>query len=165
MKISVAHITKPRGFKGELAVIPFRSNTKSLKLGLEVTLQKANTSQNCVIESLKILRDRIALKLTGIDDEKGAAAWQGGEVLLEERDLESLGEGEYYHFQLEGSDVYEENGKLLGKVAAIDYLSANDILTVQSADGEILIPLIKQVIVSVDVENKKIVIRKLEGLY
>jgi 16S rRNA processing protein RimM len=165
MKISVAHITKPRGFKGELAVIPYRSNTQSLKPGLEVTLQKDSTSQNCAIESVKILRDRIALKLTGVDNDKAAAVWQGGDLLIEEKDLEPLANGEYYHFQLEGSDVYEENGKLLGKVSALDYLSANDILTVQSADGEILIPLIKQIIVSVDVDNKKIVIRKLEGLY
>jgi 16S rRNA processing protein RimM len=165
MKISVAYISRPRGFKGELAVVPYRPNTESLKPGLEVTFQKDDASRSFIIETVKVLRDRIALKLTGIDDEETAESWRGAELLLDEKLLAPLGEGEFYHFQLEGAEVYEESGKHLGKVCALEYLSANDILTVQGENGEILIPLIKQVVVSVDVENKKIVIRPLEGLY
>jgi 16S rRNA processing protein RimM len=165
MKISVAYIKKPRGFRGELAVIPYRPNTQSLRPGIEVTLQKDNSGQNCVIESVKFIHDRIAIKLIGIDDDKAAQFWQGGEVLIEEKDLVGLEDGEYYHYQLEGCEVFEENGERLGKVRGIDYLSANDVLSVIGDGGEILIPLIKQVVISVDVKNKRIVIRKLEGLY
>jgi 16S rRNA processing protein RimM len=165
MKISVAYITKPRGFKGELAVVPYRPNTESLKPGLEVTLQKGGISRSFVIETIKVLRERIAIKLIGIENEASAESWRGGDLLLDEEQLAPLSEGEYYHFQLEGADVYEENGSLVGKVIALDYLSANDILTVQGESGEILIPLIKQVIVSVDIQNKRIVIRRLEGLF
>lgn len=165
MKVSVAYIKKPRGFRGELAVIPYRVNTQSLKPGLEITLQKGNFSQNCIIESVKVLRDRAAVKLAGIDDEATAQAWCGGDILIDLEKLASLDEGEYYNFQLEGADVFEEAGEFLGKVSEVNNLAANDILTVVGDKGEILIPFIKQVIVSVDVEKKKIVIRKLEGLY
>jgi 16S rRNA processing protein RimM len=165
MKISVAYIKKPRGFRGELAVIPYRPNTQSLRPGIKVTLQRDNVIQDCVIEAVKFLRDRVVIKLAGIDDEEAALAWRGGEVLVEEKELASLEEGEYYHFQLEGCDVFEESGRLLGKVSGVDYLSANDVLSVIGENGEILIPLIKQVIVSVDTKNKSIVVRKLEGLY
>ncbi len=165
MKISVAYINKPRGFRGELAVIPYRPNTQSLRPGIEVTLQKDNSGQNCVIDSVKFIHERIVIKLIGIDDDKAAQFWQGGEVLIEEKDLVGLEDGEYYHYQLEGCDVFEENGKHLGKVRGIDYLSANDVLSVIGESGEILIPLIKQVVISVDVKNKRIVIKKLEGLY
>ena len=53
----------------------------------------------------------------------------------------------------------------LGKVREISNLAANGIFVVNGDRGEILIPAISQVIVSVDVEKKKIVIRKIEGLY
>jgi 16S rRNA processing protein RimM len=165
MKISVAYIKRPRGFKGELAVVPYRPDTQSLKPGLEVMLQKDKAERLCVIETVKILRDRIAIKFSGIDDEPAAETWCGGDIVVDDRDLAPLADGEYYHFQLEGADVYEESGLLLGKVSAVDTLSANDILTVQGESGEILIPMIKQVIVSVDIANKRIVIRHLEGLY
>jgi 16S rRNA processing protein RimM len=165
MKVSVAYIKKPRGFKGELAVIPYRVNTQSLQPGLEITLQKGIQSRIFSIESVKILRDRIAVKLIGIDDENSAVAWCGGDILIDLDKLATLGKGEYYNFQIEGANVYEEAGKFVGKVSEVNNLAANDVLTVIGDQGEILIPFIKQVIVSVDVENKEIVIRKMEGLY
>ena len=111
MKISVARVIRPRGFKGELAVIPYRENSKSLKPGLEIALRKDNLVQNFVIESMKALRGRIAVKLRGIDDEASAMAWIGGDIQLEIDDLAPLENGEYYNFQLEGADVVEENGE------------------------------------------------------
>ncbi len=161
----MARVIRPRGFRGELAVVPYRENSKSLKAGLEVTLQKDNLVQKFVIESVKELRDRYAVKLRGIDDEESAIAWSGGDVLVELEELVPLDNDEYYNFQLEGADVFEENGEHLGKVREISNLAANGILVVDGDREEILIPAIKQVIVSVDVENKKIVIRKIEGLY
>jgi 16S rRNA processing protein RimM len=165
MKVSVAYIKRPRGLRGELAVIPYRVNTQSLKAGLEITLEKGNLKQNSTIESVKVLRDRIAVKLAGIDDEASARAWCGGDILIDLEKLVPLDNGVYYNFQLEGADVFEEAGEFLGKVHEVNNLAANDILTVIGDKGEILIPFIKQVIVSVDAEKKKIVIRKIEGLY
>lgn len=164
-KVAVAFVKKPRGFKGELAVIPYRPGTQSLRPGLEITLGKDKASQNFVIETVKVLRDRLALKLAGIDDEAAAQAWCGGNVLLELENLAPLAEQEYYDFQLEGSEVFEESGELLGKVSAINSLAANDILIVYGERGEILIPFIKQFIISVDTAVKRIVIRKIDGLY
>jgi 16S rRNA processing protein RimM len=165
MKVSVAYIKKPRGLRGELAVIPYRVNTQSLKPGLEITLHKGNLSQNCCIESIKFLRDRIAVKLIGIDDQAAAIEWCGGDIEIDYEKLATLDEGEYYNFQLEGADVFEENGQYLGQVGEINNMSANDILTVNGDKGEILIPFIRQVVISVDVDNRKIVIKKIEGLY
>ncbi len=96
---------------------------------------------------------------------KSAAAWKGGELLLEKEQLAALADGEYYHFQIEGCEVFEEGGEMIGIVAGIDFLTANDILTVKTETGEVLIPFTKGFIVSVDTEKKKIVIRKIEGLY
>jgi 16S rRNA processing protein RimM len=165
MKVSVANIGKPRGYKGELAVIPYRPGTETLRVGLKVTLKKGEVSEDSIIQTVKILEDRIGLKLKGIESESDAEYWRGGEILVDDQDLQALDSGEYYHFQIEGAEVFEENGQLLGVVKSIDFLSANDVLTVQSELGEILIPFVQSVIVSVDAEKKKIVIRKLEGLY
>jgi 16S rRNA processing protein RimM len=165
MKVSVAYISRPRGYKGELAVIPYKTDTQSLSVGLAVTLQKGAESRDFKIEEIKYLKGRLALKLAGIDNEESAIKWRGGEVLVELENLATLDIDEYYHFDIEGSDVYEDNGTYLGRVKAIDYVSANDILTVQGESGEILIPFIKSVVVSIDSKAKKIIIRKIDGLY
>lgn len=165
MKISVATVLKPRGFKGELAVIPYKSDSKSLKIGARITLQKGDVSEDTRITDLIILNGRISLKLENIESEEAAGIWRGAEILMESESLEKLGKGEYYHFQIEGCEVYENNGKLVGKVKAVESYTANDILSVDDGQGEILIPMIKTVIESIDIESKKIIIRKIEGLY
>ncbi|OGC89477.1 MAG: 16S rRNA processing protein RimM [candidate division Zixibacteria bacterium RBG_16_53_22] len=165
MKVSVANITRPRGFKGELAVVPYKVNTQSLSVGRVVTLQKGNRTGEFMVEAVRPLKGRIALKLAGIDDEDSALAWQGGEVLVELENLATLNEDEYYHFDIEGSEVFEDGGAYLGKVTAIDYVAANDVLTVNGERGEILVPFVKSVVVSVDIRGKKIIIRKIAGLY
>jgi len=111
------------------------------------------------------LNGRISLKLDDIDSEEAAEYWRGAELLMESESLEKLGTGEYYHFQIEGCEVYETSGKYVGKVKMVESYTANDILSLDSEQGEILIPMIKSVIESIDIESKKIIIRKLEGLY
>jgi len=161
----VAHISRPRGFNGELAVIPYKADTKSLAKGQTVTLQKGDNSADFSIESVRVFKGRLGLKLAGIENEESALAWRDGEILVEAENLSTLNKDEYYHFDIEGSEVYEENGDYLGKVSAIDYMSANDVLTVVGGKGEILIPFIKSVVISVNTDAKKIIIRKIEGLY
>jgi 16S rRNA processing protein RimM len=165
MKISVAYINKPRGFKGELAVIPYKPGTETLRDGLNVTLMKGDLTGDFLIKSVSFLKGRMALKLQGIESAEDALYWLGGEVLVEQDDLSSLNPNEYYHFQIEGAQVFEENGRLVGTVDSIDFLAANDVLNVKTENGDVQIPFIKSIIVSVDILNKKIVIRKIEGLY
>lgn len=165
MKISVAYIKAPRGFKGELTAIPYKRDTQSLRPGLNVTLQRADNLYQCFIESIKFLKDRVSLKFDGIDDEQGANIWRGAEVLVEQENLASLENGEYYHFQLESAQIYFEDGAYIGKVTSIDSLPLNDILNVTTDNGEILIPFVKAIIKSVNINEKKIIIRKIDGLF
>jgi 16S rRNA processing protein RimM len=165
MKVAVAHIKGPRGFKGELAATLYKPGTETLRTGLEVTLQKRDITQECVIESIKQLRGRVALKFTGIENDRAAAQWQGGDVLVEKESLAALDEGEFYHFEIEGAEVVEESGAYVGTVSGIDEIAANNILRVQTENGEILIPFVKAIVKSVDIKARKIVISKVEGLY
>jgi 16S rRNA processing protein RimM len=165
MKVSVALIKKPRGFRGELAVVPYKANTESLRPGLRVTLQKGDRAQDFVIDEVEGFGGRIAVKLAGIESQEAALAWRDGELMVEMADLAHPGEDEYYHFQLEGSEVFEESGAFVGIVTAVDFFSANDVLVVKAENGEVLLPFIKSVIVSVDIRAKRITIRKIEGLY
>jgi len=165
MKVSVALIKKPRGFRGELAVVPYKANTESLRSGLRVTLQKGDQAQDFVIDEVEDLGGRIAVKFAGIESQEAALAWRDGELMVEMADLARPGEDEYYHFQLEGLEVFEESGAFIGVVTAVDFFSANDVLVVKTEKDEVLIPFIKSVIVAVDIKAKRITIRKIEGLY
>lgn len=164
MKISVAYIKGPRGFKGELAAVLYNPSSENLRKGLTVTLEKGEKSGDFEIEFTKPSKKRIGLKLKGIEDQKTAEYWKGAEVLVEKDKLKPLEESEFYHFELEGAEVYEENGDLIGKVKSVDSIVANPILNVESKSGEIMIPFVKAIVKEVNIKEKKIVIRKIEGL-
>ncbi len=165
MKVSVAYIKGPRGLKGELAAVLYRQSLESLKPGQEVVIQVKEKSRKCIVEYVKPLKNRIGLKLSGIDDEETASDWRQAEILVEKKELEPLGEYQYYHFDIEGARVYDEEDNLVGTVTNIDNAPGNDLLYVKTAEGEIMIPFVKAIVKTVDTENKRIVIKKINGLY
>lgn len=165
MKVSVAYIKGPRGLKGELAAVLYRQSSESLKPGQEVVIQVKEKSRKCIVEYAKPLKNRIGLKLSGIDDEETAFDWRQAEILVEKKELEPLGKYQYYHFDIEGAQVYDEEENLVGTVTNIDNAPGNDLLYVKTAEGEIMIPFVKAIVKTVDTENKRIVIKKINGLY
>ncbi len=165
MKIAVAYIRGPRGFKGELAAVLYNPLSENIKPGLELTLIKDERESNFTVEFTKQLRNRIGLKLKGIDDLETAKDWKGAEVLIEKDKLEPLAESEFYHFELEGMEVIDEDGMLIGKVINVDSNTGNNILYVKTKNGEALIPFVNEIVKSINKDEKKIVINKLEGLF
>lgn len=165
MKITVAYIRGPRGFKGELTAALYRPSSQSLIPGLEVTIRKDDRVSDLKIEYVKLLRKGVGVKLAGVDNEEDALSWKGGEILVEAKELEPLDEKEFYHFQIEGAEVFEENGERVGIVREVDGSAGNTLLIVDTGNEEIMIPFVEAFVKSVDAENKKIMIRKIEGLY
>jgi 16S rRNA processing protein RimM len=165
MKITAAYIKGPRGFRGELAAVLYNPRSTSLKSGLGVTLEKDGKTGQFEVEFVRQLRNRIGLKLKGIEDKETAESWKGAEIYIDRNQLEPLAASEYYHFELEGAEVFDSNGVLIGAVKQVEGGVGNDILNITGAKGEILIPFVKAIIESVDIGKKRIVIKNIEGLY
>jgi len=75
-----------------------------------------------------------------------------------------MAEGEYHFQQLIGSEVFLKSGGLVGVVDEIVKLPGQDLLSVNKDGKEVLIPMVKQIIVSIDIKTKRIVVDPPEGL-
>ena len=73
--------------------------------------------------------------------------------------LPALEEGEYYHSDLLNMEVFTEDGESLGCIKEVITTGANDVYQVLGPEGETLLPAIKEVIISVDVANRKMVVK------
>ena len=82
-------------------------------------------------------------------------ASRGAELAVPKALLPSLGEDEYYIFQLVGLAVEEEGGRFLGMVADVVDYPANDVLEL---DSGMSLPLVEACVRSVDLEGRRIVI-------
>jgi 16S rRNA processing protein RimM len=80
-------------------------------------------------------------------------------------DEPALGEGEYYHHEMLGMQVFDEEGNLLGVLGDILETGANDVYVVRPENGpEILLPAIDEVILEISLKKKAMRVHLLPGL-
>lgn len=91
----------------------------------------------------------IVARLAGYTDRDQAAELVGAEVALKVSELPPTRPGEYYWAQLEGLEVVNLQGVVLGRVSHLMETGANDVLVV-SGERERLIPFVRDVIRAVD---------------
>jgi len=77
----------------------------------------------------------------------------------------SLPDGSWWDHQIEGCEVVTEDDRSLGTVREVIHTAANDVwAAVDREDRETLVPVLVDLLVSVDVAAKRIVVREIEGL-
>jgi 16S rRNA processing protein RimM len=104
------------------------------------------------------------LKLVGVDTREEARLLRGAYLQAPEADLEPLPEGEYYRFQLVGLKVRSLDGHQLGQVVDVLSTAENDVYVVESAQGEVLIPAVDDVVRDIDLSESIITIEIIPGL-
>ena len=76
-----------------------------------------------------------------------------------------LAEDEYYVHQIEGLQVYTDEGEYLGRVAEVIFTGANEVYVVRSEAGEeVLLPAINDVILDINLDQERMTVKLLEGL-
>ena len=156
------------GIRGNLKVFPTTSQPERFSLLKEVIVELRGRRDTYKIESVAYHKQFVLLKLSGINDMTEAEKYKRARLLIDEKYAIPLEEDEYYTRDLYDMEVYTEEGELLGIIDDVIETGANDVYSVRNMSEEkaknLLIPAIKQCIVNVDVKNKKMVVRLLEGL-
>lgn len=160
---SVGRVSRPHGIRGAMVVDSDSNQFRNLAAGSMVYLGEAKTRH--VVTDVRIHKKRCLMSLEDCHDRDEAEAWRGMEVYIAVDDLAPLAEGEYYYWQVMKLKVRTVEGEHLGVVVDIIETGANDVYVVQEAEGEeILIPAIKSVIKSVDLEEGEMLVELLPGL-
>jgi 16S rRNA processing protein RimM len=106
----------------------------------------------------------------GSDSISDAEKLVGLEVQIPRSERISLPAGSFYVSDLVGCEVYErDGGKLIGRVRDLQFpgeeLKGTPLLEVDSASGELLIPLAQEICVQIDTAARRIEVVLPEGLY
>lgn len=109
-----------------------------------------------VVESYQPRGSKHLLKLRGIDSPEEAKQLIHHWIAVPESEVVPLGEGEYYHYQLEGLSVIDKSDRLVGVLKEILSLPAHEIYVVQSDNGELLIPAVPAYIHDIDLVAKTV---------
>jgi 16S rRNA processing protein RimM len=163
--IGIGRVAGTFSFDGTLRVFPTTDFPERFKKMKRVKLERGGDIEEYAVESARPHKGMYLLKLSGIDSMEKAQEYKNAQLVIGQDELMPLPEGEYYHFQLEGLKVIDEERGLLGQVSEVLGTGANDVYVIQSDRfGEVLIPAIKDVILGVDLAAGEIKVRLLPGL-
>lgn len=153
--IVVGQITKPHGVRGEVKVFPLTDDSNRFKQLKKVLID----GEERVITSCKLQSKRIILKIEGIDSMNEAENYRNKYLEIYREDAVELPEDEYYVADLIGCTVFDENGEELGTVYDVIHTGSNDVYWVKNGEKEVLIPVLKEIVLHINIEDKKIIIK------
>ncbi len=152
--IAIGFLRRPHGFNGEILMDLLTDFPERIRKGRKVYLGENHLPAQ--INSARGHDSSLLVTIQGIESSEAAGELRNTLVYVRADELPSLPTGEYYHHQLIGLTVYDNAGALLGTLSEILETGANDVYVVNKSDGEeILVPVIKGVIVSVDLEKRE----------
>ena len=163
--LQVGVISSTHGVRGEVKVFPTTDDVKRFKKLKKVILDTGKEQLPLEIEGVKFFKQFVILKFRGIDNINDIEKYKGKRPLVDREHAVKLKKDEYFIADMIGMDVFTEDGELFGALKDVMETGANDVYIIEMSDGkEVLVPAIKQCILDVDIENRKMVIHLLEGL-
>ncbi len=117
-----------------------------------------------VLEDARRHGNVVLLRIAGVTSIAAAEPLIGFALAMREEDLPSTAPGEVYVYQLTGLEVFTDAGERLGKIERSFSNGANEVLVVQDGPREILIPMIADVVRTIDLSGHRVVIEPIPGL-
>lgn len=162
-RLAVGRVLRPHGVRGDLVVEATSELFRSLAPSSHVYV--GDSEQASVILQLRPHRNWHLLRLEGCTDRTEAERFRNLDLNIALTDAEALPEGTYFHWQIIGLSVIDEDGEQLGEVEEIIETGANDVYVVRDRAGrEILLPAIEEVVLEVDHEGGQMKVRLLPGM-
>ncbi len=136
----VAKITGCYGLKGWVKIHSYTQPSENfLKFG-DWQLKRRGVYEAVEFDAGKCQGKGLVAHIAGVDDRTLAESYRGLEVVIPASALPSLPEGDYYWRELQGLQVWCQDGDDRVLLGTVDYLidtGANDVLVVAACEGSI----------------------------
>ncbi len=163
--VAVARIVKSRGLRGELVADVLTDFPERFEdLETVIALLPSGERRELKIENFWFQKGRIVFKFTGYDSIESAETLRNAEICVPESEAVELEEDEFFDWELEDCEVETVDGEKIGRVKELMRTGGTEILVVEGAEKEYLIPFAETICTEVDVEKKLIKVDAPEGL-
>jgi len=168
-KLRVGRLLKAHGLKGAIKLELYTdSPNERFVPGSEFELQVPESSpwfgKSVKLKELRWYNQAPVVFLEGVEDRTGAESLIKA-ILLVDQDIEvEPTDDAWYDLQLVGLKVIRDD-KEIGKVVRVDHFPAQDILAIQTAELEVLLPFAKALVPEVNVKDGFIRITPPGGLF
>ncbi len=162
--LETGKIVGTHGIKGMVRVQPWCDSGEFLKQFKKVYTDK-NGENSLNVTAVQPHGNIVLMAFKGVTTIEQAENLRNKVIFIDRKDV-SLPEGRYFIDDLLGCSVFDaDTNNLLGKITDISPTGANDVWHITKDGEEYLVPAIAEVLVKVDIENEKITIRPLKGIF
>ena len=163
--LQVGAIAQTHGIRGEVKVFPMTDDVRRFQKLKEIILDTGKEKMTLEIESVKYFKKFVILKFKGFDNINDIERYKGKALYVTRENAVKLGRDEYFIADLIDLEVYDEDEHYLGVLVNVIETGANDVSEVRFEDGRVvLFPAIKQCILNIDMENRKMKVHIMDGL-
>lgn len=160
--LEVGKITNVHGLMGEVRVQPWADSPEFLCQFKTLYVDK--THWPIQVERARVHKNMAIIKFHGVTDVPSALAMRNAILYIDRADAK-LPEGSFFLADIYGLEVRDaQTGEVLGKIADVLTLPANNVYVVRGGARELMIPAVPQFIAETNIEEGFIRVNMMEGL-
>lgn len=163
--LQVGVITSPHGVQGEVKVFPTTDDPKRFSHLREVYLDHKGYRRLLHVTNVKYFKNLVILRFEEFANKNDVETLRQCPLLVTRENAVRLRKNEYFIADLIGMRVDDKSAGLGGVIDDVYKTGANDVYDITLDDGRnLLLPVIKECVLNVDMENGLIDIHVLDGL-
>lgn len=164
--LKVGKIVNTHALQGEVRVIS-QSDFKEerFKKGSALIIDYNGTHVQVVVKNHRVNKNFDLIKFEELNHINDVEKYKGCEILVDAAHLSDLEDESYYFHQIIGCHVKTTDGESLGEIIDIIQTGANDVWVIQrTGEKDLLIPYIDDVVKTINISDKQVIIEAIEGL-
>lgn len=162
--LETGKIVGTHGVKGMVRVQPWADNAEFLKKFKCFYLDE-NGNNQLLVDNVKPANTIVLVKFKGVDSVPEAEELRNKIIYIDREDAK-LPKGSYFIEDLFGINVYNfDDNSYLGKITDVSFTGANDVWHIEKEGKEYLFPAVKEMIDNIDIDNEKVVIKPIKGIF
>ncbi len=160
--LEVGKVTNVHGLRGEVRVQPWADSPEFLCQFKTLYVDEAHFPMT--VERARIHKNMVIIKFEGPTDVPSALSLRNAILYIDRADA-PLPEGAFFLADLYGLEARDAaTGEILGKIADVLTLPANNVYVVRGGARELMIPAVPQFIAETNVEEGFVRVNMIEGL-
>lgn len=164
--LAVGRIGRPHGLRGELEVDVWTDNPARFEPGSQLLIGAARDPEPrpVTVVSVRPHQARLLVRFDAAADRETAARLTGLNLWVATADARPLEDDSYYPHELVGLEVVQADGTSLGSVVDLIETGSADVIVVRGPAGDVLLPLLGDVVAEVDVAAGRMVVTPWPGM-
>lgn len=164
-RLLVGRVARAHGNRGEVIVnLDTDFPDERFRAGATLFVGPETAAEPRQIRDVRFHQGRPVIALEGVESMNDAEALAGAELRMSLDDMAPLPGGTYRHHDLIGCEVRDRQDRVIGRVTGIEGPMDRSQLVIAGSQGEVLIPLVGDICISVEPAARRIVVDPPEGL-